>query len=168
MGNQHPSNGIALGWLAGIIDGEGCFQLASQRYRERRQHYRPQIVIANNNTDIIDACVEIAKNNNLPTYVMLRKPPKQFQADRYVIQIIGLKRCLAWIDVIEPYLIGKKKQANIVRDYIKYRLSIPHADKLNSHVSTWGDTDHEFRHKLDAANAQYNSKAGQRLNARQE
>jgi hypothetical protein len=168
MGNQHPSNEIGLGWLAGIIDGEGCFQLARQKYGNRQQHYRPQISIGNNNTLIIDECVRIAKENGMATYVLSRKAPQPHQADRYVIQIVGLQRCKKWVEVIEPYLIGKKLQSEIMGRYINYRLSIPHADLVNPRINTWGDVDHEYRRKMDVANARHNSKAGQRLNAGQE
>lgn len=163
-GNQQPSSTAKLGWLAGIIDGEGCLQLARQKYKDR-YHFRPQIVIGNTNTEIITEIVAIAKAHNLPVYVMDRHYAAQNSlCTTQVIQIMGLQRVSSWLSVVSPYLVGKKKQAEVLQHFIKYRLSQPKPFKGSN---TFGEKDLDFRSQLDKANHQYRTRTAQRLNAEQ-
>lgn len=150
--NQPLSSHLDKGWLAGIIDGEGCLQLARQRYRNQI-HFRPQIVIGNTNPSIIDNIVKIAKANDLPVYVMTREKPA-FRSKRksWVMQIMGLKRCQKWIEYIGDELVGKKQQAEIMKDYIDYRLSQPPA---HSKFNTFGEKDFQFKERITKANQLY-------------
>lgn len=157
MGNQPPSSCSLKGWLAGIIDGEGCLQLAHQRYKDR-YHYRPQLVIGNTNPLIIEKIREIAIQNDLPVYFQDRGfAALNSKSQTVALQIMGLKRVKKWLDFITPYLYGKKQQAEIISNYIDYRLSQPNPTKGKP---TFGDKDREYRIMLDTANHQYRASNG--------
>ncbi len=42
-----PADALFLSWLAGFVDGEGCFHVRRSRNRSGSVHYQPGIVIAN-------------------------------------------------------------------------------------------------------------------------
>lgn len=162
IGNQPPSSSIKLGWLAGIIDGEGCLQLAKQKYRDRF-HYRPQIVIGNTNPKIIEEIRNIAKEFELPIYILEKRYRAMNSTSMTeVVQIMGLKRVQKWLEIITPYLIGKKEQAIIVKNFIQHRLEQPNSF---SGLNTFGEKDLEFRKMLDLVNHQYRTRTAQRLHA---
>ena len=162
IGNQPLSSGSLLGWLAGIIDGEGCLQLAKQKYKDKF-HFRPQLVIGNTNPIIIDKLVEIARSNNLPVYLLNRSFVAQNSRAEYVIlQVMGLKRIKQWLEVVSPYLFGKKEQAKIILDYINYRLSLPNPAKG---IVRFGEKDLQYKSMLDEANHRFRTRTDQRLHA---
>lgn len=165
MDNQQLSSEAKLGWLAGIIDGEGCIQLAKQKYRDKI-HYRPQLVIGNTSKEIIEAIVSIAQEHNLPVYLMNRMyAAKNSTSTTAVVQIMGLRRVQKWLSLIKPYLFGKRRQASIVLRYIDHRLSQPYPFP---NADTFGEIDIAFRSELDTENHRYRTRTAQRLNARQE
>lgn len=164
IGNQPLSALSELGWLAGIIDGEGCLQLAKQKYRNI-YHFRPQLSVSNTNPIIIQEIVRIANKNGLPVYVMDRGyATKNSLCTVQTLQIMGLKRMEHWLSVLAPYIVGKRQQVEIIREYIKYRLSLPNPAKG---IVRFGQQDLDFRARIDKANHQNETRTAQRLNVRQ-
>jgi len=126
MDNQQERSHFNKGWLAGIIDGEGCLQLAKQRYKGK-YHYRPLISIGNTNPEIIEKVIEIAKENK-PYYVLNRKKPAfRSKRESWVVSSFGFQRCKVWLEYLGDSLQGKNVQARLMKEYIDYRLSLPHA-----------------------------------------
>ena len=158
MDNQQPSSFFDKGWLAGIIDGEGCLQLAKQKYKDRF-HYRPQISIRNCNPLIIEKIREICIKNGLSFYAITRLPKGKMRITNYVVQIFGLKRCLKWIEFIDGSLVGKQKQLDIMKKFVSYRLSIEPVFKKG--FRSFGDKDEEYKLEMNKANALYRT---ERLN----
>lgn len=158
MDNQQPSSFFDKGWLAGIIDGEGCLQLAKQKYKDRF-HYRPQISISNCNPLIIEKIREICIKNGLSFYAITRLPKGKMRITNYVVQIFGLKRCLKWIEFIDGSLVGKQKQLDIMKKFVSYRLSIEPVFKKG--FRSFGDKDEEYKLEMNKANALYRT---ERLN----
>jgi len=145
--NQLLSSHLDKGWMAGIIDGEGCLQLAHQKYHKDKVHFRPQISICNTNPEIIKNVCRIAKDNGLPLYILNFKPFSDPKRKRFLwkVQIMGLKRCKQWIEYISDSLMGKKVQAQILKDFINYRLSLPHGSPITQ-------TDFDYKESISKAN----------------
>jgi len=157
--NQQPSSYFDKGWLAGIIDGEGCIQLARQPYRGKH-HYRPMFSISNTNPHVIDNIVRISKANDLPVYVMTRKKAAiGSTCPTYVMQIIGIKRMQKWLEYIGDSLVGKDRPLQVMREYIEYRLSLPKTTTPGVHNVS--EKDEIFKERMTQANRLHKS---ERLN----
>jgi len=157
IGNQQPSICSLKGWLGGIIDGEGCLQLAKQKYKDRF-HFRPQLVISNNNLLIIEKIREVARLNNLPVYFMNRGyAAKDATAKTIALQIMGLRRVKLWLDCLTPYIFGKREQAEIISQYIDYRLSLPNSSRG---IIRFGEKDMDFKERLNKANHRWQTRYG--------
>lgn len=158
MDNQQLSSFFDKGWLAGIIDGEGCLQLAKQKYRDRL-HYRPQISISNCNPLVIEKIREICIRNGLSFYAITRLPKGKMKLTNYVVQIFGLRRCLKWIEFLDGNLVGKQKQLEIMKRFVAYRLSIEPSYKKG--FRSFGQEDENFKSEMNRANSLYRT---ERLN----
>jgi len=125
MDNQQESSRlIALGWLAGIIDGEGCISLRKNNRKNQTFLIRPSITIVNTDNRIINKICEILDDYNLPYWKTQYEATKHWKS-RYVIEVSGIKRCLKILPIIYPHLIGKQLQAKLIWDWCKSRLTVP-------------------------------------------
>ena len=122
---------LKLAWLAGIIDGEGCISVYySQKPRRHRDGHlerrlEPFVTITNTNEWIIREVQDIAKLIGVEWNVQLsvdRKKP-----DRKPCWTISFKasiRAAKLLMAVMPYLVGKKRQAELVLELIKHRRNI--------------------------------------------
>jgi hypothetical protein len=111
-----------IAWLAGLIDGEGSIGMYAQRMKKRDGKYitfhRTQVTIANDDVNIVaeaqrviseiigrNAYVATAINNR--TYV------------HHKVSVCPRKDCIKLLTAVEPYLIGKKAQAQILLSVLK-------------------------------------------------
>lgn len=100
-----------LAWLGGIIDGEGCIYITKK--------YRPAIMISNTNIDIINKCVDIIQKIGIITNKIVeenRKEKKQKTA--YSITVGNRQDVYILLSYIIPYLVGKRQQANTLKEYL--------------------------------------------------
>ena len=112
-----------LYWLAGIIDGEGTIRIV-ERYatsvEKRYDRYVPEISLTNTNQYMIDEILNLSKTYNFSIYVYKRKGSKRIRFD---MKIVGIKRLEKFIPLIEDKIIAKKKQINMLKEYIYFRLN---------------------------------------------
>jgi len=111
-------------WLAGILDGEGCFHMSLYKRNNYPSGKAFQVIIKVSNIDalIIHKISEIYKKINVGFHYNLwkRKNPKHH--DALSITVGGMKSCRRVVNEVLPYLSGKKKQAEIMLEYINWRL----------------------------------------------
>jgi hypothetical protein len=125
-----------LCWFGGIIDGEGCITINHNRLhlqtRKETLLFYPLIAITNTDKTIIDTCLEVLKNANLPFYVQFQSVEKanswrssngRNRKARWSIKIQGLKRVVRALNVLSPYIISKKTEANLVKEFCDRRLN---------------------------------------------
>jgi hypothetical protein len=121
MDNQQATE-AQKGWLAGIIDGEGC--LSMRVYRRKNGYWRSSVFLKvdNTNKEIIDCVGHIFSLMNIPHYICERG---RTTSHKPVYQIIvqGLKRCGNALPKIHPYLIGKRKQAELLMSFVGRRIN---------------------------------------------
>ena len=112
---------IQIGWLAGAIDADGTITI--NKCKPRRKHrtirYRPAIYLCNTCEEFVKHAKQITKAGNIVSQM-----PKSTE--------LGKKRKFVWIvqdniavqiiKKIFPYLIVKKKQAEVV---IKFSKIVP-------------------------------------------
>lgn len=113
-----------IGWLAGIIEGEGCFSLQGWKAGKRTQRSAsPLIQISNTNPLIIQKAQRIIKDEGLPCYVYAQLGKRVTACYRVVI--MGLKRAQKFLNFIIPYLDCRKDQAEFLQKWTDSRLSRP-------------------------------------------
>lgn len=121
---------MEIGWLAGILEGEGsiCLQVSKRSGQRGTLCVVPKIILTNSDMGLIEACVSILGKLGVGKYVLHTnaKPsalaPRATKAMHYV-HISGHKRVLACLDALTPAIYGdKKRRAELLRDFIIGRL----------------------------------------------
>lgn len=103
------------GWLAGIIDGEGCLRLVKQRcvfkssfLKNRRFRWRPLLVITNTNLSLIKCACDLFKGGCVYSRFPKSKSGKIYKSYEIAVGINKLRQILPQII---PILTAKKKEA---------------------------------------------------------
>lgn len=125
MGNQQVTL-VELGWLAGIIDGEGYIglRLDDQKGREFRS-IRPEIHICNTEEIIVLTANDIMKRLGVNGYIRASKGRKGVK-DNYRVTIKRMSQAVILLKAVEPFLIGSKRErANFIIRFCELRLSNP-------------------------------------------
>jgi len=132
IGNQQvkADREIDLAYLAGALDGEGCFTIArkaDKRYKQWGYSYSPMIYFTNTNADFIARISEILDAFGISGHIMTRKQPmKTGNKDYYVISIGRFSSISKLLDLILPFLVAKKGQAKLLNRFVKVRLEKNH------------------------------------------
>jgi len=104
-----------LGYLAGIVDGEGCITLVADR---RRGNYRPLVYVCNMNEEVIkyvNAVLNPFGRLKVHDYRRGKKKPiHSVTINRYHDAYIVLSKLI-------PYLKGKRRQAELILEFINMR-----------------------------------------------
>lgn len=111
-----------LGWIVGLLDGEGCFCLDVKRREGKNDYYSPSIWVGNTKYLIIDKVIQIYRELEISFHVLHKtlKSGKRFTQ----IRVNGLKRVKRFFDKISiEYFECRQNQAKILIDYIDLRLS---------------------------------------------
>lgn len=127
MDNQQRKIEVDTSWLAGFIDGEGCFMMRKQAgaYMKRINfvHYRPCIRICNTHMPTLDRVTEILKVHELPVHVSHRKYTNPKYLPAWDVEVAGIKRAAKWLPLLIPFLYTKKEQAELMLEFCESRLS---------------------------------------------
>ena len=101
-------------YIAGIVDGEGCVTIYRRKCKGTRTglFYTSGIVVVNTHKGVIDFCHQ---KTGLGTVCVEKKKTRNRPAWRLSLQA---KQALELLEVIEPYLIVKKSQAEVLRRFV--------------------------------------------------
>jgi hypothetical protein len=110
-----------LAWLAGIIDGEGCFCIFTNNNRSNRAinpSISANLTITNSNCLLLNRCREILDAFEIK--YLYHDPKNGHQRGRKVMRIkiknySSLKRI---IELTLPFLVGKVEQAKLVLEFV--------------------------------------------------
>jgi hypothetical protein len=111
---------LDLGWLAGIIEGEGCFYLQATHNRKQTA-YSPQIFITNTNERIIAKAERIIKALGLACYIYLQKQGSYRNC--WKVAVMGMKRVQRFIHILYPYIECRREQLECLKTFTEERLS---------------------------------------------
>lgn len=119
QGDNQQERLFNLGWLVGILDGEGAFCL--HVVKKGNGYYAPAIYVGNTNLAIVDKVEKILKDLDVPYHVLSKilKSGKEFRS----IRIYGLKRTSNLLNKTIQYYECKKRQADIMLEYANIRFS---------------------------------------------
>ncbi len=121
MDNQLERTLFDIGWLVGIIDGEGCFALSKKRMSNGTHSYAPTIQITNTNLAIMEKAQRIIKDHGLSCYFYSRIP--KMGRTYFRIEITGFKRIKRFIDQFGHLFECRKGQIGCLKEYVDLRLS---------------------------------------------
>jgi len=105
------------GWLAGIIDGEGCIHIDINP----RGGAHPYLTVTNSNEIIIEKVLDIWHRLGIGARVQTRHKDRNPVKD---VQVIGFKRLKPALVAIMPYLVGKTDEALLLYRFVESRLSL--------------------------------------------
>lgn len=125
MGNQQERPSEAeLGWLAGIVDGEGSISLVCNS--THRSIY-PILSITSVNREIVDKCEKIIKKIDVKYSIGHAVPPKgkEWTPHSY-IRILTSRRMKIIIECLQPYLTAKQPHCKIILEFCNSRIYLPY------------------------------------------
>lgn len=127
-----------LAFLGGIIEGEGCVSLQKVNRPNGRTRYMSRIDINNTSLELVNVIVELIKAVGVSPYVHWKYQQRKHDGFNYApcacIRIAGVKRTITFLEMIIPFLVSKKEQAQLVLAFCKRRLTVPqnsHYDKVD-------------------------------------
>ena len=101
---QETVSEMEIGWLSGIIEGEGSICLTVFKRADRLQQIRvtPKIIITNTDVNIINKCEDILRRLHVGKWIHHTKPNNIKKAKQLAagykpityIEIVGVKRVL--------------------------------------------------------------------------
>ena len=152
--NQQVSLEAKMGWLGGIIDGEGHIGLG--RYQDNKYVFQPRFEIVNTNKLIIDTYQKFFDEFQFPYHVRYI-PETQRNKAQWRICTQGFKRLYKILPIIIPYLIGKKQVALWLLELIESRLKL-NSNSVAPSKRKWSEDELKLADKINNFNKRRFSK----------
>ena len=121
-----------IGYLAGIIDGEGTITLcriSENKSKGRTEHIRPIVQIVNTNMPILLRCQALlaeitGRQATINSKSFGSNPKLSHWKDSHQIQIVKQQDVKLICKALIPHLSGKKLQAELVFKFVEIRESV--------------------------------------------
>lgn len=111
-----------IAWLAGIWDGEGSITVFKHREKNGCIKFCPTINVVNCNPVIINQIIKICDQIGVGLHINERDGLKENHAHKYELITRKFTTIKKFIEIVGPYLIGKKAQAELVLRFVDKRL----------------------------------------------
>jgi hypothetical protein len=124
MDNQQESSRlIDLGWLGGIIDGEGTITIRKHTRKNNALLLTPIVTMTNTDLLITNNYIRILESIDVPFWITNYKGTDRWKA-KIRIETTGLRRCKKILPILIPFLVGKKELGVLVNSWCDRRLSL--------------------------------------------
>lgn len=121
MGNPQATD-AEIGWLAGVIDGEGHIGLSAQNSKKVRS-VRPDLQIVNCDHEMISKAVRILRQLGVNPYIRERTHSKKTWSTNWIVTVGKFAHMKRILDVVKDHLTGmKRERAELVLALIESRL----------------------------------------------
>ena len=144
MDNQQERLELNMYWFAGFFEAEGWFSLmkTTRIYKGNEVNmYVPVCGICNTDFQILDGIERLLKSNGIVYQLHLRKPRQATHKKSWQINMQGMKRSIAFIEWILPFVMGEKKnKAKGILEFCKRR-----KEKVSSGWCGVGYTDEDIK-----------------------
>jgi hypothetical protein len=125
--DNHAGKIDMYSWVGGFFDGEGHLSLRKTYCSSRHTWiYQPLIVIVNTDKESLILIKEWLEKNGCKTNLNIRsqhlKNPTKWRPT-WTLSLYGIKRVKIFLDLLGNYVITKKNQVILVKEFITYRLS---------------------------------------------
>lgn len=127
--NQQVRLLFDIGYLLGMIDGEGAIQIANKYVSKNGMVCIPKIGIYNSNPIIIETVISIFKKLGMAFYIYKPKIHGKEQRPCYRIEIIGFKRVKSLTDLLMHFPCGKSERIQIINDFCTQQLETPWGER---------------------------------------
>ena len=128
MGNQQATD-VELGWLAGIIDGEGYLGFSHENRRKSRC-VRTDMQIVNCDIQIIDRAKRILNKMGINPYLRERCHDKETWKTNYILTVSTFANLKMLFDSILDHLTGQKQcKGRLMLRLINSRIGKTRGDK---------------------------------------
>jgi len=111
-----------IGWLAGIVDGEGTITLSpTHRYDRKHISYSATIQISTTSTQVAHKAIYLLKDMGLDPALCIVNREKEGYKEAYLVRLTNkyeIERC---IHTIKNHLSGKQEQAFWMIEFFKQR-----------------------------------------------
>ena len=122
MGNQQAT-ASEIGWLAGIVDGEGHIGLSYNNMKRRILTCRFDFQIVNTDQELIDKVVLILRKMGVNPHIRERVHKKSTWATNTIVTVPRLPNVEKILSVLHEHLTGvKKEKANLMLALLRSRL----------------------------------------------
>ena len=150
IGNPQERLHFKIGYILGLIDGEGCYQLEN----DGSGHYYPSLTIGNTDHLIIKQASQYLEEFGIEYWVWTPKLTGKEKRKYFRLFVKGIRRMKKLLDLVTQYPHAKLERANILKEYCDYRLSISNKEKYKN-----GNHDYSLeislRLKLSNLNSKY-------------
>ena len=123
--------GTSLSWMAGFVDGEGTLTFTCDW---KRGVYSPYFQVCNTSFIAFDKCKEILDYHNIRYHVRTQKLNKNWKIV-WKISCSNYKQVLNIIKLLFPYLIVKKRQAELIQKFSYQRIKNPQEEYTTEQLS---------------------------------
>jgi len=131
MGNQQATQ-AEVGWLAGIIDGEG--HLGISLSKAKNPAVRCDLQIVNTDFELIDRLVDVLRRIGVNPYVRDRVHDKQRWATNRIVSISRMKHIKMVLETTMDHLTGlRREKAKLMLALIESRILKTRGDKYDAH-----------------------------------
>lgn len=136
---QQTVSDFEVGWMTGLIEGEGTVSLTICKRNGRGQQIRviPRVIVANSDVAIIEKYLDILGRMGIGKYVRRTKPNNLKVSKLFAMQGIrtnfrdittvyveGFKRMLRLLTTVTQHMVGEKKlRASLLLKFIQKRVS---------------------------------------------
>ena len=167
---QCELNPFQLGYLAGLLDGEGTVFIYRRNYHRKVNsknftfYLSPSIGISNNCYDVLLLMKKWVGFGNIIT-------SKKRVHDSYSLQFSGIKRCLKIAKLLHDKCIIKNKQLKLMEEFCESRVNRPYVlDKIKHarmhsgfhvmpHRPHYNNREFEIANEIKKCNLQYSNKS---------
>lgn len=130
MGNQQATD-AEIGWLAGIIDGEGHIGLSNQNTKKVRS-VRADLQIVNTDEALIEKLVLVLRKMGVNPHIRKRVHEKKTWSTNWIVTVGKFAQIKRVLDIVKPHLTGMKRdKADAVLDLIESRMKKTRADRYD-------------------------------------
>ncbi|MCE5212500.1 MAG: LAGLIDADG family homing endonuclease [Deltaproteobacteria bacterium] len=137
--NQQATD-LEIGWLAGIIDGEGYIGFSRQNSKKVRS-IRPDIQVVNCDPDVILKIRKILNIMGINPYIRERMHDKKKFSSNYILQMSRFSHVKKLIDTIGHLLTGEKqKRAKLMIELVNSRIIKTKRDRYTDYELSLVDT----------------------------
>lgn len=130
METEKEYNTGEIGWLSGIVDGEGSIGIRRCMKKGKYISYTPFIQVTNCDFILLDRIKEILDYYGIDYTFTIRKDDRELKwRNSGHIAIGNYEGSVRFLKLIMPFLISKKRHAEILLEYCNYRQTIKHREQ---------------------------------------
>lgn len=150
MDNQQERLELNINWFAGFFEAEGWISLMDTKRLEKGERisrYVPTCGICNTDMSISKHILRLLENQNISYQFHIRKPRKKGYKEGWQLHLSGMKKCIAFLSWIIPYMVGEKKEkAQKVLDFCNQR-----RNKINGFCGiSYSQNDIDLFHEINS------------------